>query len=405
MKRAVIVFLGLFWALPILGVFLPTLPVSAAVIECSCYDPVTEKSQSFSEEAADCHVLCEQKRMIEEHELSCICKGSDGIKLSIDDTGTDCSMVCLAAGATYEAPPTTAPTPLEIPTIPILSVPIPGVTFSAPVETNGTISVNFIGQYVNGVYTYLLGFAATVAIVMIMIGGLQYVMAAGSGDVKKARARIGNAVVGLVLLLFVTTILATVNPETTFFKSLNLTAIPPDPWELETADDSITGVNLVTTFVSINEPNITGNGVHQIPSDFGDSIAHVAQNMAKLNMGISISSSFRTKEEQISTIKKHCWNAPGSDTCNPKPGQSKACIMPGLDPARCPHTSGRAIDMWGTKNGSQCIMQSQCMADLPSCFKNPCQAALIREMKSEGFCVLASEPWHFERPKMSSTCN
>lgn len=405
MKRAVIVFLGLFLAVPMLGYFLPALPASAAVIQCSCYDPIAKISEDFNEEGGDCHAVCSNHRMQEESQRSCLCEDANHVNITVNSLGPDCSVVCSAAGATYKEPAGTVATPLESPTIPILSVPVPGVTFSAPIEANGTISVNFIGQYVNGAYKYLLGFCVTLAIVMVMIGGLQYAMTGGSGDVKKARGRIGNAVIGLVLLLFVATILVTVNPELAFFKALTLTSIPPDPWELENEDDSITGVSLVTTFVSLSEPNITGKGVNQIPSDFGASLTQVAQNMAKRNMGISIASSFRTKEEQINTIKKHCQNPPGSSTCNRKPGQSNACIMPGLDPANCPHTSGRAMDIWGSQSGTQCITQAQCMADISACMNNPCQAALIREMKSEGFCVLASEPWHFERPKMSRTCN
>lgn len=70
-----------------------------------------------------------------------------------------------------------------------------------------------LGSYVNIVYTYLLGISATVAIVMIMIGGIQYVTAVGTGNVKAAKTRIQNAVVGIVLLFSAALILQTVNPR------------------------------------------------------------------------------------------------------------------------------------------------------------------------------------------------
>ena len=70
--------------------------------------------------------------------------------------------------------------------VPKLQVDIPGVSFESPVavmlEKGGEgLSINFLGAYISGVYKYLIGFALTIAIVMIMIGGLQYVLGASSG--------------------------------------------------------------------------------------------------------------------------------------------------------------------------------------------------------------------------------
>lgn len=118
---------------------------------------------------------------------------------------------------------TVAPTtPTVAYSVPSLSIDIPEVDFVTPVLTSGVQSSNFIGTYVSGVYKYLIGFAIVVAIVMMMIGGLQYVVGATGGQVEKAKARIKNAVEGFVLLLFVATILFTVNPQLTFFRSLEL---------------------------------------------------------------------------------------------------------------------------------------------------------------------------------------
>jgi len=46
-----------------------------------------------------------------------------------------------------------------------------------------------------------------------MVGGLQYVLAAGSGQVTSAKKRITNSITGLVLLVFAYTILYTINPN------------------------------------------------------------------------------------------------------------------------------------------------------------------------------------------------
>ncbi len=120
--------------------------------------------------------------------------------------------------------------------VPKLQVDIPGVSFESPVavmlEKGGEgLSINFLGAYISGVYKYLIGFALTIAIVMIMIGGLQYVLGASSGDVKNGKKRMTDAIEGFILLMFVYVILYTVNPETTLFKGLKLKYIKEIPSE------------------------------------------------------------------------------------------------------------------------------------------------------------------------------
>ena len=88
------------------------------------------------------------------------------------------------------------------------------------VEIGGTTSVVDFAQYVSVVYKYLMGFAMTVSIVFIMIGGLRYVTAGGmtkdSDDkdtITGAKKMMVQAVEGFVLLLFTYVILYTVNPQ------------------------------------------------------------------------------------------------------------------------------------------------------------------------------------------------
>lgn len=81
------------------------------------------------------------------------------------------------------------------------------------VAIGGQKTLEDYGEYVAIAYTWLLGSATVIAIVFIMIGGLQYAMAGGHGDTSKAKTRIKNAVVGLVLLMFTWLILWTINPN------------------------------------------------------------------------------------------------------------------------------------------------------------------------------------------------
>ena len=81
-----------------------------------------------------------------------------------------------------------------------------------------------IGGYIKVIYQWLLGSAVVFATVMIIVGGIQYMIAGGSpAGVKQARERIFNALIGLVILFGAYTILATVNPQ---LLSLRMPALP-----------------------------------------------------------------------------------------------------------------------------------------------------------------------------------
>ncbi len=117
---------------------------------------------------------------------------------------------------------------------PDLNVDIPGLKFSNVLLKDDKIVVSFIGDYVTAAYRYLIGISVVIAIVMIMIGGLQYVLASGGTDTGKAKKRIKDAVTGVVLLFSVYTILYVVNPELIFFDALVVDQIHvhdmPPPW-------------------------------------------------------------------------------------------------------------------------------------------------------------------------------
>jgi len=71
-----------------------------------------------------------------------------------------------------------------------------------------------LGDYVAAAYKWLIGASTLIAIVMIMVGGLQWSFAAFNAEqIAKAKKRMANGVIGLVLLLSTYLILATVNPN------------------------------------------------------------------------------------------------------------------------------------------------------------------------------------------------
>jgi len=116
------------------------------------------------------------------------------------------------------------------PQIPVLNIPLPGLKFTTPSKQGDNVVVNFLSEYINAIYKLLLGISIAVAIVMLMIGGLQYTFGAVStAQVEKAKERIQNAVVGLVLLFGTFILLYTVNPQLTLLPPLNLFSVEPNP--------------------------------------------------------------------------------------------------------------------------------------------------------------------------------
>jgi len=296
---------------------------------------------------------------------------------------------------------------------PRLSIDIPTVTFSdgliATEEGRRYLSVNYLGDYISGVYTYILGFATTIAIVMIMVSGLQWALGGTSAEaIGKAKTRIKNAVTGLVLLLSTYVILFTVNPNLINLQFPELQIIESDGIH-ENENDVVNG-SVATSFGTPSSSNVYGKAKNLVPTELVPDIEAVAKKLEEQGYGMTITSGYRSLKEQKRQISLKCKNPPGSATCDPIDGKTVACILKDNNPANCPHTTGRALDIWGTEFGSssQCITQSRCSPSAGAsdpCRLNECQAALITAMKEQGFCNLSSEAWHFEKPKMSTKCN
>lgn len=85
------------------------------------------------------------------------------------------------------------------------------ITLQLSVE--GVSEVSGLADYINVFYSWMMKAGFIIAIVFVMIGGLQYVISAGGGDVGAAKKRINNAIIGLILLSSVHLILFLVNPE------------------------------------------------------------------------------------------------------------------------------------------------------------------------------------------------
>lgn len=105
---------------------------------------------------------------------------------------------------------------------PILSIPIPGVTFDDATLANGKVTVPFLAQYIAGIFRFAIGAAALLASIMVVYGGFRYLLGSTLGDIKAGREVIQNAVIGLIVLLCSYVILRSINPAVVNLQPLQL---------------------------------------------------------------------------------------------------------------------------------------------------------------------------------------
>lgn len=110
-----------------------------------------------------------------------------------------------------------------------LIVPIAGIT-----HTNVSLT-----DYVKTIYIWGIGLAALLAVLMIVIGGAQYIFAAGSfGEAEAGKSRITSAIYGIILLLGISLILSTLGVRLRIV-SLDPLALNPNNLEMQRLLDDL----------------------------------------------------------------------------------------------------------------------------------------------------------------------
>ena len=366
----------------------------------------------------------------------CLCGFADPAKDSIDSTNTvdttTCYKVCeelksdtymySCAGevkgqgniGVLENPTVTQEK--QEPYIPALSVPIPGLDLENSVSSNpeGHIVTNMIGLYVNAVFSYAIILAALVGVLMFVIAGFQYMTAGGSQkNVTKAKERMRNTTVGIVLLFACYSLAFLLDPRTTKFDPLtlqNVEAIEYFPPEGEEESDMLTpNGSLTGAASSVLGDYIKASSGSSLDADALTALQTAAKSFHdKYGINVVVASAKRDLNQQASLFVSNCLKNGGycnPPTCNPSSIVKKvggkyqlqgsyagltngnsivSAMVQHAAYGNCPHTSAIAVDLWCDDKGG-------------SWKHNPnCQDKLIKVMLENGFCRLKSEPWHFE---------
>jgi len=78
------------------------------------------------------------------------------------------------------------------------------------------------GEYMSTLFTTFISVAATLAVLMIVIGGIQYITSFSIGKKEQGKERIVNAIFGLLLAVSAYLILRTINPDLVSSETLSL---------------------------------------------------------------------------------------------------------------------------------------------------------------------------------------
>jgi len=116
-------------------------------------------------------------------------------------------------------------------TIPVLQIPIDTLTLSAPVCANNldgsfVCQIPWLSQYILAIYNYGLSVAGILAAIVLMAGGLLWLVSAGDASkITQAKELIAGSVTGLIILASSYIILIQINPELVQLAPVSIGAI------------------------------------------------------------------------------------------------------------------------------------------------------------------------------------
>ena len=345
----------------------------------------------------------------------------------------------------------------EIPVSPPLSIDIPTIRLTDVVihDENGnrTIDILWLADYISGLFRYAIPVAAVLAVVMMMIGGLQWLTSAGdSGKVGAAKKRITGAAVGLALILGSYLLLYTVNPELVSLRALRIETVVADPFVVPNTPHEDPDPDLVSRLPS----NLQ---VPTPPSDLVDvrrnGMAISLVNPAIVSHLEAAAANFVSLRSNASwTIRGQCWRSPATTvgmyikrclyrtSCTIPTGSvgltrngAVIRVQGRMVPADqrfqnltlreiTVETRSARVGEWGpigralyehlnslavaTGGGHASALACDiwCQTERVGRFNDSdiqCQVQLERAMKQAGWGRLNTEYWHFEHPDTSTT--
>jgi hypothetical protein len=321
----------------------------------------------------------------------------DNSRTQLCPTGQKCCYKTAADSATELKPTTSEDLKLQIPIF----------DFS---------EANNIAQYIAILYKYVLIILVPFTIIMIIIGGIQWVLAAGeSSKITAAKKQIIQAFTGLFIGLFSYIILALIGITTIYVPGI--TNIDPilgaelkfDAYRLNDFETGSSGVGtspaggpiVAGDFICPKDnccddnasgklvPITSGGGISSCSgSDCRvreQTLAHLktaAQAAQGQGCSFQVTSAFRSLAKQ-----QELWNAYQNGTGNPAARPDATCKI-------APHQTGGAVDLAITCGTRSC--RPDAGKGKPNCANPELKKIMENIMFSANFTRFGGEHWHFE---------
>ena len=252
---------------------------------------------------------------------------------------------------------------------------------------------NGIGCYLNIIFKVAIGLCAALAVIMIVVGGIQYMGNESVFGKTEAKSRIFSAILGLLIALGAFAILNTINPALTGKDGVDVDQVTIEIDEEEETEPvttyyQVTGKTKICTS-GYRDVNTYGNGTIKQPKKINicNSIGgvNIADNLQSMineakKAGIVLSGyGSRSYDRQVQLRKNH--------GCKPDiyTSPAKSCKPPTARPGHSNHEVGVAVDF--TCNGQSMV---EAGGRNSVCFK-----WMATNASKYGFKNLASESWHW----------
>ena len=296
-------------------------------------------------------------------------------------------------------------------TIPDLQVKIPGMAkFTKencnPRTTGGySCEVPWMGEYIIGLYNYGLSIAGILAAIMLMAGGVLWLISAGDASkITQAKELITGSVTGLIILASSYVLLIQINPNLIKFKSISVDIIEPVNLVLDGSDsDSNNSSNTCTPENQLTSVKGLGANViasdPRLKSDAAEGLKKAIKIASEQKPPVKLLVSSATRSY---TLQKQLWDAELSKQKGDEAMTRRYVSNPasGCQGSSCSgHCASVAVDLCieGTKS---CQLMSSGHADE----SDPDMKKLQNIMMQAGWKRYCGEWWHFQyglAPKLS----
>lgn len=122
--------------------------------------------------------------------------------------------------------------------MPVFQIPIDTIKLSEAKctgdDNSGECEIPWIAEYIQGIYRYGLGIGGILAAIVLMAGGVLWLVSAGdSSKISQAKDLIVGSITGIIILLSTYIILSEINPNLTTLKSISIKMIEPKAIEAD----------------------------------------------------------------------------------------------------------------------------------------------------------------------------